>query len=104
MKPPVTTKEILQKVEPSIRDALTIAHPGVVFTKVWVSPRTSWCGSDMVDIWAVYDGDIGDLAPPTKPSLSTLIQDILWDGGIDASPSAHLVAKADAKGLSPETV
>ena len=104
MERPVTTKEVLLKVEPSIRDALATSHPGVEFTKIWVNPRISWCGSDMVDVWAVYDGDIGDLAPPTKPSLSTLIQDILWDSGIDASPSTHLVAKADAKDLSPETV
>lgn len=33
-----------------------------------------------------------------------MIQDILWNMGVDASPSTHLIAKADAKDLSPETV
>ena len=83
---------------------MATTHPGVVFTEIWVKPRTSWCGSDMVDVWAVYEGDIEDLGVPAKSSLATLIQDILWNMGVDASPSTHLVAKADAKGLSPEPV
>ena len=104
MKSPLTTDDVLRNVEPSIRDAVATSHPGVVFTNIWVKPRTSWCGGDMVDVWAVYEGDIEDLGVPTKPSLATLIQDILWNMGLDASPSTHLVAKADAKDLSPETV
>ena len=100
----MTTREVLTKVEPAIRDAVAISHPGVVFTEIWLKPRTSWCGDDMVEVWAVYEGDIEDLGAPGKPSLATRIQDILWNMGIDASPSTHLVAKADAKGLSPETV
>lgn len=104
MKRTATTEQDLRKVEPSIRDALATSHPGVVFTDIWVKPRTSWCGSDMVDVWAIYEGDFADLAAPAKPSLATLIQDILWNMGLDASPSTHLVAKADAKDLKPETV
>lgn len=67
-KDSMTTHEVLSKVEPSIRDALAVSHPGVVFTELWLKPRTSWCGSDMVDVWAVYDGDIEDLGAPPKPS------------------------------------
>ncbi len=104
MKRTATTEQDLRKVEPSIRDALATSHPGVVFTDIWVKPRTSWCGSDMVDVWAIYEGDFADLGAPAKPSLATLIQDILWNMGLDASPSTHLVAKADAKDLKPETV
>ena len=104
MKRPTTTNDILREIEPSIRDAVSTAHPRVAFTDIWVKPRTSWCGSDMLDVWAVYDGDIGDLGTPAKPTLSTLIQDILWNMGLDVSPSTHLVAKADAKDLSRETV
>ena len=104
MKHPNTTDDVLRKIEPSIRDAVSTTHPGVVFTDIWIKPRTSWCGSDMVDVWAVYEGDIGDLVTPAKPSLSTLIQDLLWNMGLDASPSTHLVTKADAKDLSRESV
>lgn len=104
MQPTGTTDQLMREIEPSIRDALSLSHPGVVFTDVWLKSRPSWCGSDMVDVWAVYEGDIADLGTPAKPSLATLIQDILWNMGLDASPSTHLVAKADAKDLSPETV
>lgn len=94
----------LRKVEAAIKDAVVISHPGVDFTNIWVKPRTSWTGSDMIEIWAIYDGDTGDLAAPTKHSLRTRIQDILWDMGVDAFPNMHLVAKADARDLTPETV
>ena len=52
----------------------------------------------MIVVWAIYDGDTGDLAVPAKHSLRTRMQDILWDKGIDAFPTIHLVAKADAQG------
>ena len=94
----------LQRVEAAIKDAVVVFHPGVDFTDIWVEPRTSWSGSDMIEVWAVYDGAPGDLAVPAKHSLRTRIQDILWDMGVDAFPSMHLVAKADARDLKPETV
>ena len=94
----------LAEVEAAIKDVVVVFHPGVDFTDIWVEPRTSWSGSDMIEVWAVYDGDSGDLAVPAKHSLRTRIQDILWDMGLDAFPSVHLVAKADAKDLKPETV
>ena len=94
----------LGEVEAAIKDAVVVFHPGVDFTDIWVEPRTSWNGSDMIEVWAVYDGDTGDLAVPAKHSLRTRIQDILWDMGVDAFPNMHLVAKADAKDLKPETV
>lgn len=96
--------EHLQEVEAAIKNAVAVFHPGVNFTHIWVEPRTSWSGSDMIEVWAVYDGDTGDLAVPAKHSLRTRIQDILWDMGVDAFPNTHLVAKADAKNLTPETV
>ena len=94
----------LREVEAAIKDAVVVFHPGVDFTDIWVEPRTSWCGGDMIEVWAVYDGDTSDLAVPAKHSLRTRIQDILWDMGVDAFPNTHLVAKADAKDLTPETV
>ena len=81
------------------------SRPGAVFTDIRVKPRTSWCGDDIVEVWAIYEGDdIEDLGPRTKPSLRLRIHDILWDVGVDAVPSTHLVSKADAEDLSPETV
>ena len=94
----------LREVEAAIKDAVVAFHPGVEFTDIWVEPRTSWSGSDMIEVWAIYDGDTGDLAVPAKYSLRTRIQDILWDMGIDAFPNTRLVAKADAGDLMPEAV
>ena len=94
----------LRKLEAAIKDAVIIFHPGVAFTDIWVEPRTSWCGDDMIEVWAVYDGETDDLGVPAKHSLRTRIQDILWDMGVDASPNTHLVAKADAKDLKPASV
>ena len=91
----------LGEVEAAIKDAVVVFHPGVDFTDTWVEPRTSWSGSGMIEVWAVYDGD---LAAPAWHSLRTRIQDILWDMGLDAFPSVRLVAKADAKDLKPSTV
>ena len=104
MQRPITTDENLRQIEAAIRDMVILSHPNVVFTHIWVEPRISWCGSDMIDVWAIYDGEIVDLAVPDKPSLGTRIQDILWNMGVDASPNTHLVAKSDAKDLRPETV
>ena len=102
--PHLNADTYLREVEAAIKDAVVVFHPGVDFTDIWVEPRTSWNGSDMIEVWAVYDGDTGDLAVPAKHSLHTRIQDILWDMGVDAFPNMHLVAKADAKDLKPETV
>jgi len=104
MKQPSITNEVLREIEPSVSDALAKSYPEAVFTDVWMKPRTSWCGSGMVDVWAVYEGDFEDLGSPAKPGLATLIQEILWDRGIDASPSTHLVAKAEAGNLTAETI
>ena len=98
------TDEILREIEPSVSDALNKSYPEAVFTDVWMKTRTSWCGSDMVDVWAVYEGDFKDLGPPAKPGLATLIQEILWDRETDASPSTHLVAKTEAGNLTAKTI
>ena len=100
----MVSDEVLREIEPSVRDAVAKTHPGVVFTDIWMKPRISWCGDDIVEIWAIYEGDVEDLGPWTSPSLQLRVQDILWDMGLDASPSTRLVAKADAEDLSPETV
>ena len=72
MQPTGTTDQLMPKIESSIRDALALSHPGVVFTDLWLKPRTSWCGSDMVDVWAVYEGGIADLAAAADVSLRVL--------------------------------
>ena len=100
----MTNPENLPHIETAVRDAIVRMHTDVTFTAIWLEPRKSWCGSDMIDVWAVYDGDVDDLAPPTSPSLLTRIRDILWGMGVDAWPSLNLVARSDAGDLQPATV
>ena len=100
MERSTSTDESLRHVEAAIKDAVILAHPGVAFTDFWLEPRTSWCGSDMMDIWAIYEGGVADLSAPAKPTLYTRIQDILWDMGLDAAPNMHLVAKSDIEELT----
>lgn len=97
MERSLSTDESLRHVETAIKDAVVLAHPGVAFTDFRLEPRTSWCGGDMMDIWAIYDGDVADLSAPTKPSLLTRINDILWDMGFDVAPNMRLVALSDIK-------
>ncbi len=80
-----------------IQEAVKGEHPGVHFTDIWIDPRVSWCGSDMIDVWAIYDGEVEDLAPPPSagPSLLSRMQDMIWDSGVEAFPGLHLVAKSD---------
>ena len=49
----------------------------------------------MVEVWAIYDGDVANLSASAKPGIRTRIQDILWDMGLEAAPSLRLVAKSD---------
>ena len=104
MNQPITTPENLRRVEAEIKKTVMSAHPGVAFTNIWVEPRKSWCGDDMIAVWAIYDGETQDLSAPDKPSLRTRIQDILWSMDVDAAPQTHLVAKADAEDLRTETL
>lgn len=104
MKRTSTINDDLSHVEAAVRDAVIRTHPSVVFTEIRFTPRKSWCGTDMIDVWAVYDGDVDDLAPPATPSLGTRVRGIFWDMGIDAVPSISLVSKSDAEELNPETV
>lgn len=100
----MATDEILRKIETPIRDMVISSHPGVVFTNFWLEPSISWCGNDMLEVWAVYDGRFEDLGAPAKPSLAVRIHDLIRDSGLDACPSLHLITKEDAEELFPETV
>ena len=89
-------------VQARIEETVRVAHPGVVFTDIWVRPRTFWSGGDMVEVWAVYDGQPADLGTPVGPMLETRLQDLLWDLDLDATPLTRLVAKSDTKDWRPE--
>ena len=91
-------------IQARIKETVRVAHPGVVFTDIWLRPRAFWSGGDMVEVWAVYDGQPADLGTPVGPMLETRLQDLLWDLDLDATPLTHLVAKSDAKDLRPEGV
>ena len=76
----------------------------VTFTDVWVQPRESSYGDEVLEIWAIYDGVAGQLQSHKKLWFRTRVADALWDLGVDASPKLHFITKSDAGDWRPEGV
>ena len=98
----VQLPEITTKIEEMVR----ATFPEVRFTNIWVRPGTSsWFGDAIMDIWAIYDGEVDDLQKvPDRLSFGTRVQDMLWDRGLDTLPKTHFVTKADAGDWRPEGI
>ena len=75
-----TLSEQLPEITTKIEEMVRATFPEVRFTNVWVRPGTSsWFGDAIMDIWAIYDGEVGDLQKvPDRLSLGTRVQDMLW--------------------------
>ncbi len=101
-----TLSEQLPEITTKIEEMVRATFPEVRFTNIWVRPGTSsWFGDAIVDIWAIYDGEVDDLHKvPDKLSLGTRVQDMLWDRGLDILPKTHFVTKADAGDWRPEGI
>ena len=100
-----TLSEQLADVDAEINRIVRAALPDIHFTDIWVRPGTSWFGDDVVDIWAIHDGEVDDLhRTPDKISIGTRIQDMLWDRGLDVLPKTHFITKADAGDWRPEGI
>ncbi len=100
-----TLSEQLADVDAEINRIVRAALPDIHFTDIWVRPGTSWFGDDVVDIWAIHDGEVDDLhRTPDKISIGTRVQDMLWDRGLDVLPKTHFITKADAGDWRPEGI
>ena len=91
-----------------IKDTIAImvreAFAQVTFTDVWVQARESAYGDEVLEIWAIYDGEVEQLQPQKNPSFRVRVADALWDMGVDASPKMHFITKSDAREWRPEGV
>ena len=55
----------------------------------------SWYGDEVVDIWSVYEGEVGQINQTVRGRLGVRIQDALWDRGLTASPVMRFITKSD---------
>lgn len=97
----------LRRELPHIRtEVQRIVHevfPNLRFTNVWVQPTRSWYGDEVVDVWAIYEGEIE--TPAQVEGLNSFrrrVRDLLWDQDLEATPSIHLVTQSDAGDWRPE--
>ena len=93
---------------PEIKDRIVLlvreTFPEITFTDIWVLPGMSSYGDEVVEVWAIYDGVVSDLQVSENPSFGSVVQDMLWDMDLDASPMTHFITKSDAKDWRPEGV
>jgi len=97
----------LRRELPSIRtDVHRIVHevfPGLRFTSIWVQPGRSWYGDEVVDVWAIYEGEVEALEQAEGLiSFRRRVRDLLWDQDLDVTPSIHMVTQSDAGDWRPE--
>ena len=100
-----TPTEQLPDVAEAIKQMVRDTFPEIRFTDIWVKPGISWFGDEVMDIWAVYEGEVEDLhRNEGKRSFGTRVQDMLWDRGLDTLPKTHFTTKADAGDWRPEGI
>ena len=94
--------EILADVRTAVRRIIAETFPGVAFSGVWVRSRSSAYGDVVLDICAVYEGEVGELQTPARPAFLSRVADALGDIGVTAVPVTRFIAKDDAGDWKPE--
>ena len=98
-------RENLPYVKDDIDRIARESFPDIRFANIWVRPGRSWFGDAIVDIWTVFEGEVADLADVTETlSFGTRVQHMLWDRGLDVTPSTHFITKSEAGDWRPEGV
>ena len=97
----------LRQEMPRIRTEVhRIVHevfPSLRFTNVWVQPGRSWYGDEVIDVWAIYEGDVGGLEQAEGLiSFRGRVRDLLWDRDLEVNPSIHMVTQSDVGDWRPE--
>ncbi|MXX75281.1 MAG: hypothetical protein F4210_11215 [Holophagales bacterium] len=107
------SSQSLQEVSRSLREELPhiraevhrIVHevfPGLRFTNVWVQPTRSWYGDEVVDVWAIYEGEVeAQQQVEGLTSFRRRVRDLLWDQDLEVTPSIHLITQSDAGDWRP---
>lgn len=89
------TKENLPEIREMLQRMVREAFPEVTFTDIWIRRSVSWYGDEVVDIWSVFEGDVGQINQAVRGRLGVRIQDALWDRGLTASSVMRFITKSD---------
>ena len=99
----------LRRELPRIRTEVDrIVHevfPGLRFTNLWVQPTRSWYGDEVVDVWAIYEGEVG--AQEEAEGLISFrrrVRELLWDQDLEVTASIHMVTQSDVGDWRPEGI
>ena len=96
------TKENLPEIRALLQKMVRETFPHVTFTDIWIRGRESWYGDEVVDIWSVYEGDVGQIDPGVSTRLGVRVRDVLQEMGIPAAPITRFITKSDVGDLVPE--
>ena len=95
-------EQALADVTTAVRRIVAETFPGVAFGSVHVRPRRSAYGDVVLDICAVYEGDVGQLQTAARPAFLARVADALRDLHVNAVPVTRFIAKDDAEDWTPE--
>ena len=96
------TKDNLPEVKELLRRMVRETFPEVTFTDIWIRGRESWYGDEVVDIWSVYEGEVGQIDPSVRNRFGVRVIDALRERGIAASPVTRFITKSDVGNRVPE--
>ena len=94
--------EILKDVRTAVQRIIAETFPEVAFSGVWVRSRDSAYGDVVLDICAVYEGEVGELQTAARPAFLSRVADRLGAMGVNAVPVTRFIAKNDAGDWKPE--
>ena len=98
------TDQNMGQIKDTVELMVRQAFAPVNFTDVWVQARESAYGDEVLEIWAIYDGEVEQLQTQEIPRFRVRVADALSDMGVDASPKMHFITKSDAGDWRPEGV
>ena len=90
------------RVQSAVDRILRETFPQVTFTGIWVRARRSAYGDEILDIWAVYEGDVRQLQSPERPYLLPRLIDALRALGMTAAPVTRFISRDDVGDWQPE--
>ncbi len=96
------TKDNLPEIRELLQRMVRETFPEVTFTDIWIRGRESWYGDEVVDIWSVYEGEVGQIDPAVRNRFGVRVIDALRERGIAASPVTRFITKSDVGDRVPE--
>ena len=92
----------LPEVAEKVRQAVRQEYPLVSFRDIFVLPRISPYGDEVVEVWAFYpDCDRANVPVSKRTPLRARIGEALFDMGLDAMPSLHLAPESEKGNWQP---